>query len=119
MKITESLLHKHGACADQIKLFVTTFPDGTEATPEAILEAAKAGLQTLWLERLIPTNRLLQYNAAKAPIGAQYDAAMARTRAQYRKAMALLDAQYNAARAPIDAQYNAARAPILSQALNT
>ena len=54
MRITKELLLQHGACEDQINLFVSLYPSGAELTVDNALQGHRHGLDALWLLNLLP-----------------------------------------------------------------
>lgn len=66
------------ACKDQVELFAAHWPDGVDLTPESLREAARIGLDVIWLTRLLPPHQALrvqsQDKALWASVGAQVKA---------------------------------------------
>lgn len=54
LTITRKWLDQHGACKDQADLFERIWPEGVAVTEEALVDAAKVGLNLDWLaERVL------------------------------------------------------------------
>ena len=76
--ITARLLRAHGACADQVRIFRKTFPEGTPVTLSACRKAAKAGLLLDWAaDNLLSAAAWKVYNEARAAAWKVYNEARA------------------------------------------
>ena len=73
MYITIELLQKHNACQGQLDLFAATFPAGVHVT-EAVCLAVADKFDFDWAIRLLPVDKLEEYEAKRAPIWAEYEA---------------------------------------------
>jgi hypothetical protein len=101
-----------GACTDQRKLFAKIFPNGAPVTMAAAMKAIKAGLDILWLIRLLPALLYADYRAKLDPLYADYRAKLDPLDADYESKYALLYADYESKRAPLDADYRAKLDPL-------
>ena len=54
MHITVDTLKELDACEDQVQLFESTFPDGTDITAESLALASDVGLDVSWLIERAP-----------------------------------------------------------------
>jgi hypothetical protein len=72
--ITAEMLRKHSACGPQVDLFVSTFGESVELTPETWAQAFLAGLDVLWCEALLTGANHDAYEAQVKPL---YDAYLA------------------------------------------
>ena len=75
--ITLATLRKAGACADQVRLFAETFPDGTPADYEAALATALAHASAFdwdWAaEHLLSAPAQAEYERVTAGALAEYE----------------------------------------------
>jgi hypothetical protein len=111
-KITPALLRKYRACDEQVAIFETEWPDGTEVTPATVARAIELGLNLEWGVRLLPPRVRAEYHAKVFPIRAQYAARVAPIWAEYHAKVFPIRAQYAARVAPIWAEYHAKVFPI-------
>ena len=72
-KITAELLPKDNACANQVKLFKSTFGEEAVLNQHNLELAVKAGLHVLWLASLLPPPLLERYEAARELSYKQYE----------------------------------------------
>lgn len=139
VKITTSLLRQHDACANQVKLFNTYWPDGCIITSELCVAHA---LEFDWdwaARHLLSASANAKYDRATASAQAEYDRATAPAWAEYncatasawteyermtasddrvavpawaeyKRVKASAWAEYERARAPAWAEYNRAKA---------
>ena len=75
MKITLELLEQNKACADQRRLFDETFPKGAYVNARILSKARKAGLDVLWLARLLPEGRKAEYDKVRGAAWAECEKA--------------------------------------------
>jgi hypothetical protein len=54
MKITKELLVKHHACADQIEIFCSLWPEGCDPTLKNLQLAQQANLDVFWCINFLP-----------------------------------------------------------------
>ena len=77
-KITAAMLRQHGACADQVRVFETNWPDGMTPTIAACRKAARLRLDIGWAARnLLSATAWKVYDEAIAPARKVYDEAIA------------------------------------------
>ena len=113
MKITVDLLNSLSACEDQVELFNTTFPEGTEITKEACLTAASVRIDFEWASRNILNQRQRKaYKEAEAPLLKAYEEAEAPLLKAYEEAKAPLLKAYKEAITPLLKAYKEAHAPL-------
>jgi hypothetical protein len=63
-KITAAMLRRAKACREQLAIFEREWPDGAEVTEENALQAMEIGLDTGWLEWLMPRASRLKFQRA-------------------------------------------------------
>ena len=111
MRITAAMLREKNACAEQVKIFESEWPNGANVTLKNCRRAFELGLSLDWaVENLLSATAWATYQSAIAPARATYEAAIAPARATYQAARATAWATYDAAIAPAEAPYQAARA---------
>lgn len=101
MKITKTLLRRKRACANQLALFIATFPDGVDVT-EAVCVSVADKFHWGWAA----------HNLLPEPLWDDYDAKRATLRADYEAKVATLWADYKAKRDAHWADYCAKLAPL-------
>ena len=106
MKITLELLEQNKACADQRRLFDETFPKGANVNARNLSKARKAGLDVLWLGRLLPQDRKAEYNKACGAAWAEYDKVRGAAWAECEKACGAARAEYDKVRGAAWAEYD-------------
>ncbi len=111
MKITKELLERHNACEDQVDLFISLFPEGTEVTEESCLKAVEGGIDFEWACCNLLKNQDA-YEAARKPLWDAYDAAVKAFRDAYNAAVKPFWDDYNAAIKPLRDAYIAAIKPL-------
>ena len=116
MKITLELLEQNKACADQRRLFDETFPKGANVNARNLSKARKAGLDVLWLGRLLPEGRKAEYDKVRGAARAEYNKVCGAAWAEYEKDTAAAWAKYNKARDAAWAEYEKDTAAALIRA---
>ena len=111
MKITLELLEQNGACADQRRLFAETFPNGANVNARNLSKARKAGLDVLWLARLLPEGRKAEYDKVCGPAWAECDKVCGAALAEYEKVCGPARAEYDKVCGPAWAEYEKVRGP--------
>lgn len=94
MKITLELLEQNKACADQRRLFDETFPKGANVNTRNLSKARKAGLDVLWLARLLPEGRKAEYEKGRGAAWAEYNKVRGAALAEYNKVCGPAWAEY-------------------------
>jgi cell division septum initiation protein DivIVA len=106
--ISITVLRRLNACADQIDLFLATFGEEAEVSPENVRRADEAGLDVVWLA----THReRAEFVRASAAAGAEYERVTAPARAEYERVTAPARAEYERVTAPAGAEYERVTAP--------
>lgn len=91
VKITEEILRRKRACADQIAIFAGEWPEGCEVSEATLLRAAELKLDLTWFaEHFLPP-----------PLWAEYRRQVALRLAEYRRQVAPLWAEYRRQAAPL------------------
>ena len=112
MKITLRQLRLLGACKPQVALFKETFGTEVELT-EANAVRYGALFDINWIARkILQGDKLVDYEAKRAPLWADYEAKRAPLLADYKAKGDALDADYRAKCAPLWAAYEVKRAPL-------
>ena len=99
-RLTDAMLRRAGACADQRAIFRATFPDGAPLTLAAWRTASAAGLDINWTHQLLSASARAEYERATAPAWAAYERATAAAWPEYERARAAAWAEYDRATAP-------------------
>jgi hypothetical protein len=82
---TVHLHHLVGACEEQRALFQKTFPDGAPVNEDSVDKALAAGLDIIWLARLLPPPARLQYECMTAAARAARKQTIAAAAAEYKR----------------------------------
>ena len=86
--ITADMLRKKRACASQLRVFKTRFPNGVEVS-EALARELASVFDWGWAaEQLLTSSAWEAYDEATAPARKAYDEATASARKAYNEAMA-------------------------------
>ena len=100
MRITSDLLRANEACKDQVELFESLFPEGTEITEDLCVKHASQ-FDWGWTSRNLLNKKQRE----------SYDLATASARKAYRRAVALAGEAYDLAVATAREAYRRATAP--------
>ena len=101
MHITTDLLQQYSACEGQVRLFQKTFPDsadnGVDVTVENWELAKSAGLDLLWLYKILPETVLSEYWQTRDAARAEYDRVCSATYAEFERVRKPAYAEYRRA----------------------
>ena len=89
MRITAAMLREKNACADQVKIFESEWPNGANVTLKNCRRAFELGLSLDWAaENLLSAPARATYQSARATAEATYQSAIAPAEATYQSAIA-------------------------------